>query len=528
MKTEMGKMNISKSGVKIVASHIIGIIILLYFANLLISYSQGNFEFPFIDRTNQGGGTVVIPDHRPRDSGSDYLEDEPTEAPSDIINIINPELLVAATNPAGPGSSGSSQAVGNTEAAEPAFEFFSDDLKNQGFALSDGVYEPYDEIKVNAAKKNYKTEVEKILSEAEDPELAVIPEPPVLYEYKIVRIEPEFSIPKAQKISLYSGPKDTVEAIMDFILIRSGENEILCTASGKVITFEYDASELIILKMRDDFGNTVFKQNDLYYIYDESLGEFVQITFSEILGDRGVPFMYPSGYGANGANGLDRDYNSYNRKWGYKVSGTGLQRFGNLGRIYSKAFNFNEDIGIAYQDAAGSGYKLFFFNDSGQYIFYSNNYFAPDEVTTKHLGFFYFDHGLTRVIYRNLVGMAYIDKEMVIDTAGNQFYIPEDYEVKAYSNGMFLLAKNGFYGYMNYLGEWVGNPIYTYAQPFYEGVAVIGLANGKKALIDTQGNLLLKFNHEAILNCTGGIVAYYQKGVGWTVLNKVRRQVEIG
>jgi len=542
-------MNISKSGLKIFLSHFIGIILLLLFANLLISYSKGAFEVPFFDRSLPN--VVEIPDLRPRESNDALWEEEPTEMPSDIINVINPDVLIAPKNPSVSGSSGGNQAGENIETAEPDFEFFSDDLKKQGFALSDGVYEIYNEAKAETAKNNYKAEVEKILNEAKakakakaeaeaeakaengdgdgmidfDPDLVILPEAPVIYEYKFVRIEPEFNIPKSEKISVYMGLRTAVETNMDFLIVRSGENEVLCSASGKIITEDYDASELQILKMRDDAGNAVLKQGDLYYIYDESAGELTEIEFSELYGDRGVPFMYPAYYGANGASGFDREYNPYNRKWGYKNSETGALQYGNLGRIYSKSFNFSEDIAIAYQDAAGSGLKLFFIGPDGYYIFNNKNYFAPDEVTSKHIGFFYFDHGLTRVIYRDWIGMTYIDKEMVIDKFGNQFYIPEDYTVKAYSNGMFLLEKNGHYGYMNYWGEWVGNPIYTYAQPFYEGVAVIGLANGKRALIDTQGNLLLKFNYDVILNCTGGIVAYYEKGAGWTVLNKVRRQI---
>ena len=211
---------------------------------------------------------------------------------------------------------------------------------------------------------------------------------------------------------------------------------------------------------------------------------------------------------------------------GYYISGTLIPQ---IRTIYDKTFNFSENIGIAYRDEAGKGLQLFFLDETGWEIFNSDKYFAPEEVTANHLGFFYYDHGLTRVIYReiNRVNWTYVDKEMIIDAYGRQFYVPEDYKIKAYSNGMLLLEKNGYYGYMNHLGEWVGNPIYRYAEPFYEGVAVIGLANGKKALIDTKGNLVLKFKYDAITNCSGGTIAYFERGAGWTVLNKVKKLIEM-
>jgi hypothetical protein len=192
------------------------------------------------------------------------------------------------------------------------------------------------------------------------------------------------------------------------------------------------------------------------------------------------------------------------------------------------AFNFSENIGVAYRDAVGSGKRIVFLDAYG-YVLYNGDFYAPDKATSNHLGFFYFDHGLTRVYRREFDwrGWQIAEKELLVDVTGKAFYIPEDYNIIAYSNGMILLEKNGYYGFMNYLGEWGAQPIYRYAQPFYEGVAVIGLENGKKALIDTNGNLLVKFRYTTITNCTGGIVALYEKSEGWTILNKVRRQIEV-
>ncbi|MCL2159332.1 MAG: WG repeat-containing protein, partial [Oscillospiraceae bacterium] len=360
-----------------------------------------------------------------------------------------------------------------------------------------------------------------------------LPAEPVIYEYKFAQITPAVELPKSRITSIsYGDNRISVEPFMDYIIIRDTQGEILCDAMGKVITRDFGIMDLEILKMRDELNRTVFKTGGTYWIYDPVGGEngspaFVQIQFNELFGDRGVPFMYPSYYGAYGASGLDRTYNSYNRKWGYAAAGT--QNFV-ISRIYLDAFNFNENIGIAYQESPGRGNKLSFLDIYGNnYLNTSHNYYAPDVATANHLGFFYFDHWLTRVYERefDMRGNAIVERELIVNYYGTPFYIPEDYTIKAYSNGMILLEKNGYYGFMNYLGEWVGNPIYTYAQPFFEGVAVIGLSNGKKALIDTKGNLLTKFTYDAISNCTGGIIALFERDRGWTIVNKVRRQLEI-
>jgi hypothetical protein len=224
------------------------------------------------------------------------------------------------------------------------------------------------------------------------------------------------------------------------------------------------------------------------------------------------------------------------RLWGYFNVEAGRQI---VWHYHNRAFNFSENIGIAYQGEPGRGGRLFFYNERGENLLGTGqDYFAPgvDEVTERHLGYFYFDYGLTRAYSRTLDRriMARETREVIlqhrIDSRGfsyfTEFHIPEDYTVRAYSNGMILLEKDGLFGFMNHLGEWVLHPIYTFARPFSEGVAVVGLGN-KRALIDTQGNLLTGFRYDAILSCTGGIIALYERSEGWTILNKVRRQIEV-
>jgi hypothetical protein len=98
----------------------------------------------------------------------------------------------------------------------------------------------------------------------------------------------------------------------------------------------------------------------------------------------------------------------------------------------------------------------------------------------------------------------------MIYTNGKEFEIPSGYDVIAYSSGMILLKHNGKYGYMSYTGAWVVQPTLSYAEPFYEGLAVIGDGRGNYALIDTEGNFVIPYGvFSYISNASTGVIAAY-------------------
>jgi len=463
---------------------------------------------------------------------------------SAVSNISGSSNTSASANTA---ASGVSANQNDTTETSASFELYSDDMINQGFSVTDGVYEPYDEDRVNSLIDLYKSQVRQITANGGDTQSVAKPD---LYQYKFVQITPEYPmIANAEATSLQNGTrKSVIEPVMDYFLINRNNTEVLCSASGKTIDENFADSGYVILQMRDSLNRTVFKNNSdgLYYIYDPLLKQFAQTDFNEAYGNRGIPFMYPSYYGIPGR------YTAYTDSglWGYMDTETGKPI---IWPKYDRAFNFSEGVGIIYDYNPYNsfdymkGNRLYFFDENFQnliagYNTYTSGYFAPNtpnvETEAKpldinFLGFFYFDHGLTRVYdreyYQQGLRLDLIsERDILVDKTGKEFYIPEDYMLKAYSNGMLLLEKDGCYGFMNYLGEWIAQPIFTYAEPFFEGVAVIGFKDGKKALIDTKGNLITKFQYDSISNCTGGIVALYEKGAGWTILNKVRKQIPVG
>ncbi|MCL1793881.1 MAG: WG repeat-containing protein [Oscillospiraceae bacterium] len=511
--------------VKILVIHILGTALLLAFTGYAISYSRGDFELWFYDRGKPGSAQlqyeIILPDRETTET----VTEEATEDITNVGVVVDPDDLIEATT-------GEDENVYVETTESPlAFEIFSAEMARLGFAVSDGVYEPYDEQQINAEITRYKNEIGEIKAKTPEGEVLELPAAPLLYEYKFAQASPQAKLPASQRISSSGASKLSVEPFMDYIIVRDGESEILCDASAKIVTREFGSMDLEILKMRDEYGRTVFKTAGTYWIYDPAGSEtggpaFVSIQFDELLGDRGVPFMYPSYYGADGAGGLDRAYSPAARKWGYNLAGTDEASIPN---IYLKAYNYSQGVGITCQEST-RGEKFSFLDIYGNnYLPWDYSYFAPDEPTENHLGFFYFDHWLTRVYEREFDwrGNTLVERELIVNLYGAPFYIPDDYNIKSYSNGMILLEKNGYYGFMNYLGEWVAQPIYRYAQPFYEGVAAIGLANGKKALIDTKGNLITRFKYDAISNCTGGIVALFEKDQGWTIINKIRRRIKV-
>lgn len=156
----------------------------------------------------------------------------------------------------------------------------------------------------------------------------------------------------------------------------------------------------------------------------------------------------------------------------------------------------------------------------------SERYLLPLSKGEDSIGHLYFDHGLLRVrklSYDQFQLEEYkdfrvnIDKDILIFPNGDEFPIPQGYNLKGYSDGILLLEKDGKYGYMNYLGKWIVDPEYTYAGAFHGGVGVIRNSSGKYCAVDTDGNYVLPFNYDYISNRSDGLIATYSERSGWRI-----------
>ena len=495
---------VSKLNVKIITEQSFELCVLIILTLFVVAYANYEFEIPFFPR---GIEESVVEIELPWLSETDDSSQTSTEVEiENVTNVIDPSVFVTSANSTYDEQTGEYY-------YSAGFEHL-DELTELGFTLSDTIFN----------------------ADAD-------------YEYRFA------------KVTLEHTPLNrhgAVLPVMDYILVRDRNNQvILHDASGRIIDADFAASGLEILHMRDREGRTMFRRETTvynanedgsfeavttrtHYFFSPTSRQFHSVWFMDEMGERGVDFMYPSDFGVS-----DNHWSIFRHsdgRWGYQST---EHHWRTVAAEFNRAFNFREGFGIAYREIRGwqghnllfIGNRLYFHNEDGQVVnreFFGPDPFVPNEsgATPPNLmGFFYFDHGLTRVIHKRLSAWENIvleQREMLINTDFREFLLPMDYTVVAYSSGMILLEKDGRFGFMSYLGEWVAQPIYTYARPFFEGVAVLGTqtANGMRyMLIDRQGNIIAPMQYVHISNCTGGIIAMLDPNVGWTVLNKVRRPI---
>ncbi len=184
-------------------------------------------------------------------------------------------------------------------------------------------------------------------------------------------------------------------------------------------------------------------------------------------------------------------------------------------------------------------------NEDGEVMFESRKNFFSDLKWTAHeryarpllsgidsIGSYYFDHGLMRLriqswdcYYQAQFDTVKVvtDEDVLVRPNGEIFSLPTGYKMISYSDGIILLEKDGSYGYMNHLGNWIRDPYLTDAKPFLEGVTVCKNSEGYYGVIDTDGKAVIPFNYQYISNISGGTIAAYSETGGWTVYQKLTK-----
>lgn len=301
---------------------------------------------------------------------------------------------------------------------------------------------------------------------------------------------------------------------MGFIIAADENGRRTLNAEGREILFPDDFS-MVFFGERDAQGRPIFKEwrSDTLYAVEQD-GSYTETTYDPRVDFRGVDFDYPSYYGVS--DDPEAAVVATRNGFGYSLADGK-----SVGASYEKAFAYSEGYGCAYD----SQNRLYFFNSEGRLRIAglaSVVYGCGDNNGETALGYYYFDEGLTRVSKRSYVrGELVSSYETLIDRKGNEFALPADYSLYSYSCGRLLLEKDGFAGYMTPRGKFICDPIYTYARPFFEGLAVVGNANGKKGLIDRDGNFVIPQIFDEITDCSGGVICLYDKSCGWQILNKV-------
>ncbi len=184
--------------------------------------------------------------------------------------------------------------------------------------------------------------------------------------------------------------------------------------------------------------------------------------------------------------------------------------------LQAEVLTFIDMEGRTVIDVAGKILYDYTVNDADLY----DGYYLSLTNDDSALGSYYFDQGYVRLrrrlVLRNKPDHAYIDQDILISETGKLFAIPEGYSLISYSCGILLLEKDGLYGYMDVKGNWIAQPTFTGAQPFYGGLAVVE-KNGLFGVVDNKGNLILPFEYTIISHTSGGVFTAYHPVQGWNV-----------
>ncbi len=312
-----------------------------------------------------------------------------------------------------------------------------------------------------------------------------------------------------------------------------------------------------------------------YYRLSDDGKTFIVSDYDPVLHDRGLAYDYPAWYGLSDNESIVRMqegeemvsarlleeeerlaalteeeilaeeeerklnktvvFNAYpDKRIAYYKYGTDM-----TGYKFRQAYNFHAGFAAAVGDEnrqemvfltetgrrALSGHKMYYKADYERYVIES--WRLPASFGLESIGSLYFDHGLVRVRKQAIDNYAYMtydnirvisDTEILVDRSGNEFPIPSGYVLKGYSNGMLLLEKDGRYGFMDYTGDWIAEPVYANATPFINNLATLTTADGRVGMIDTKGNIVLPFAYQSISQASSGLIAAYHKEQGWSVL----------
>lgn len=300
--------------------------------------------------------------------------------------------------------------------------------------------------------------------------------------------------------------RPALQARMGF-LIRTNPDKTrsLLDADGTVLV-QTLAEDTDLVGGWDEKGRAVFSTREGYAYYSRKQAKFVPTSYQPKLSAvEGVdlPIYYERPDSRIALRYEDGLYGFY-----YTDTGEPNYALAHGGQSYQ----FREGCG-----ALGTSEGIIVVDYVARRLFVSwGTLLQPEGEGIERLGFYRMDHGLMPVSRLNDEGK----RETLILTEGEDvFYLPQDFSLVCYSDGVFLLEKDGRYGYLDYMGRWITDPVYTAATPFSEGLAVVTREDGKVGLLDTAGNLVIPCEFEAI-TVGGGAITLYRDG-SWVLLNKV-------
>lgn len=341
--------------------------------------------------------------------------------------------------------------------------------------------------------------------------------------------------------------RPAVELYMGYIMLDDGK-ELSLIASDATPLCKIDERVYFPAYERDRYDRPLFyrktESGERVYLYLAPSGlNFVASSYDEVADGRGLSFDYPSYYGRSDS-AVTTDRNGVTGRMAYVLRGVGML----TGYDFTRAYSFTEGYaavttqknrgGLYYIDESGKrAFETwrYYFNEHGRDVY--ENLMPPLTNGIESIGFYYFDHGLTRVRRQviDAYNWAYVgrvrttkDEQVLLRTDGSEYELPAGYALEGYSDGCILLSKDGLYGFTDYTGEWIAQPIYKSATPFVGGLATLTTEDGRVGMIDTEGNIVLQFTFDYISQVSDGLVAAYRIENGWTVFKLMEKGTASG
>lgn len=336
--------------------------------------------------------------------------------------------------------------------------------------------------------------------------------------------------------------RPAVELYMGYIMLDNGRN-LSMIASDATPLCMVDEQVYSPAYARDKYDRPLFTRSSaagetVYFYLDTDGLNFISTAYDEAAEGRGLKFDYPASYGKSDS-AVTTDRNEVNGRMAYVMRGVGMLTTYDFTRAY--AFTENRAAVTTTKNRGGlyfideNGQRAFdtwryYFNEHGRDVY--ENLVLPLTDGRENIGFYYFDHGLTRVRRQviDAYNWAYVgrvrtmkDEHILIRPDGSEYELPAGYTLEGYSDGMILLSKDGLYGFIDYTGEWIAQPIYAAATPFVCGLATLTTQDGRVGMIDTEGNIVLQFTFDYISQVSDGLIATYREENGWTVLKMMEK-----
>lgn len=308
------------------------------------------------------------------------------------------------------------------------------------------------------------------------------------------------------------------DVYMGLLVVSDNGKLTLYDGSGKpVLTYEGE-EPLRFPYERDEENRPLFMIGDAYYVIED--GQLVESGY-DARDNRGLYFNYPASFGR-----APDQYRPFRSGDLYGIRDTDGDRLRSA--IYKEAYGYSEGLGLVNYPITKSGVltdDYNYLNENGKVVI--ENFYPVGAKDEGGIGAIYFDGGYVMVRsikYHPLKKPPVVeeDREIIIDTRGREFELPEGYEVVNYSDQRILVKHNGKYGFYAVKGAWITDAVYTYAKPYYEGLAVVGDAR-EKGVIDMDGNFVIPPSYSQISVCSGGIIVCWSDYTGYEVYIKAAK-----